>query len=161
MNRPLLNLPRYFSQLCRSNGGTSQSKNTVVNLLTKQLRVGGCRVISNGVSTYKWQGRKREQLVKQVSCNFSASATQPKTENPLAGASATGTLKEAVEVQWKNGDITHYPYLWLRDNCYCPKCKKHGRDVFQRDFLMQDLNPDSTPKDVKVCNRWGFDRGNQ
>ncbi len=77
-------------------------------------------------------------------------------ENPLVGAKLQGSVSEAVEVNWRNGDVSHYPFLWLRDNCYCSLCKKKGRDVFQRDFLMQNLDPDAAPADIKVRRKLSF-----
>ena len=149
MNRTLLSAPRYLSQICKFQNGCLQSKSGLTGLFINQLRRDKLQIVSSYKSTYNNPEEKKGSFVKQATSNLSTSA-RAQLENPLVGASATGSLKEAVEVQWKNGETTHYPYLWLRDNCYCPKCKKHGRDVFQRDFLMQDLNPESVPKDVKV-----------
>ena len=149
MNRTLLSAPRYLSQIYKFQNGCLQSKSGLTGLFINQLRRDKLQIVSSYKSTYNNPEEKKGSFVKQATSNLSTSA-RAQLENPLVGASATGSLKEAVEVQWKNGETTHYPYLWLRDNCYCPKCKKHGRDVFQRDFLMQDLNPESVPKDVKV-----------
>lgn len=89
----------------------------------------------------------RVGLLSAAPCSTVASGA---VDNPLVSASVTGSVKEAVELKWTDGRSTNYPYLWLRDNCYCPLCKKLGRDVFQRDFLMAQLGPDAAPKDLKV-----------
>ena len=150
MNRTLLSAPRCLNQIYKFQNGCLQFKSGLNGLFSNQLRTRDkLKILSSYKSTYNNFEEKKGCVVKQATSNLSTSA-QSQFENPLVGVSANGSLKEAVEVQWKNGETTHYPYLWLRDNCYCPKCKKHGRDVFQRDFLMQDLNPESAPKDVKV-----------
>ena len=152
MNRTFLNAPKYLSQVYKFQNGCLQSRNGLNDLFSKELRRDKLRIVNHFKSTLSTGNpeEKKGSFLKQARSNLTTS-TQPQFENPLVNVSATGSLKEAVEVQWKNGETTHYPYLWLRDNCYCPKCKKHGRDVYQRDFLMTDLNSESAPKDAKVC----------
>ena len=53
-----------------------------------------------------------------------------------------------VEVSWGEGLQTHYPYVWLRDNCTCDKC--YSSSALARLFLLRNLNPDIKPKCVKV-----------
>ena len=147
MKRVLTYTPRILNQVGKFH--TGQIRNGFNTLLSRELSQNGQRILSSNHSTFSKFNNTKHNTKDQSTLNLSTSA-QPEIENPLAGAIVEGSLKEAVEVRWQNGEVTHYPYLWLRDNCYCPKCKKQGRDVFQRDFLMQDLNPNSAPKDVKV-----------
>ena len=41
-----------------------------------------------------------------------------------------------------------YPYVWLRDNCLCPECYQPSSK--ERLLLMQQLDPDIKPSQVKV-----------
>ena len=147
MKRAIASAPRILSQVGRHN--SEKTRKSLETLFSKGFKQNGLRILSRNCSTFTKCKINKPHIKDQSALNLYTSA-QPQVKYPLAGARAEGSLKEAVEVQWKSGEITHYPYLWLRDNCYCPKCKKQGRDVFQRDFLMQDLNPNSAPKDVMV-----------
>ena len=51
---------------------------------------------------------------------------------------------QLIEVQWEGDYPTHYPYLWLRDNCQCDKCFHPFTKA--RKLLMKDLNLDSVPR---------------
>lgn len=45
----------------------------------------------------------------------------PYAEGPwLRNALATGAH---VTLTWENGQLAHYPVMWLRDHCACPECR--------------------------------------
>ena len=69
---------------------------------------------------------------------------QSQIANAIEYHKSTGT----IEVGWSQGDSDHFPILWLRDNCQCPKC--YNESSMSRRLLMRDLDPDTSPSQVKV-----------
>ena len=53
-----------------------------------------------------------------------------------------------LETHWSGQCTAQYPYLWLRDNCTCPKCFHPFTKA--RLILMPDLQMDAKPANVKV-----------
>lgn len=62
---------------------------------------------------------------------------------------------ESLQVDWENGTISSYPYIFLRDNCQCDKCY-HGT-AKQRLFesalsLSLDIKPESVWQSADAVN---------
>ncbi|XP_068244868.1 uncharacterized protein [Palaemon carinicauda] len=53
-----------------------------------------------------------------------------------------------LEIQWEDGFKTKYPYIWLRDNCQCPKC--FHRTTFSRRILISELDISIVPDKFKL-----------
>ncbi|XP_077979287.1 gamma-butyrobetaine dioxygenase-like [Glandiceps talaboti] len=53
-----------------------------------------------------------------------------------------------IEVQWGDGSVSKYPYVWLRDNCRCTACYHH--EAQGRIALIEDLDPDVEPSHATV-----------
>ena len=66
-------------------------------------------------------------------------------------AAAYNDQQGVLEVGWADGGTTHYPYLWLRDNCTCKGCFCDAS--LSRSFLMADLDVNNKPADVQVGNK--------
>ncbi|XP_033106287.1 gamma-butyrobetaine dioxygenase-like [Anneissia japonica] len=47
-----------------------------------------------------------------------------------------------VNVSWNDGRVTHYPYIWLRDNCRCKHC--YDFNLNERVFSLKDINASAT-----------------
>ncbi|MPC14455.1 Gamma-butyrobetaine dioxygenase [Portunus trituberculatus] len=55
-----------------------------------------------------------------------------------------------ARVRWENGSVDSYPYIWLRDNCQCPKCY-HPVSLARR-VLLKDLDLSVNCVDIKLSN---------
>lgn len=53
-----------------------------------------------------------------------------------------------VNVTFADTTTSDYPYVWLRENCQCPKCFQS--DAIARLFLIDDLDINIRPKEVQV-----------
>ncbi|EDO40404.1 predicted protein [Nematostella vectensis] len=54
-----------------------------------------------------------------------------------------------LHVHWKNNQINRYPYVYLRDNCQCPKC--YNSLLLQRNLdSISEVDLDVKPKAVEV-----------
>ena len=62
------------------------------------------------------------------------------------------TNDAALAVAWKAGGESRFPFLWLRDNCRCPRCRDPRNG--QRLFDALDLPAEPTPAD-RVARRRG------
>ncbi|XP_078583871.1 gamma-butyrobetaine dioxygenase-like [Branchiostoma floridae x Branchiostoma japonicum] len=59
-----------------------------------------------------------------------------------------------MEVEWSDGGVSRFPYVWLRDNCQCPQCfKPNSRS---RLVLMSDLDVNVSPVRVESQARGGL-----
>ena len=67
---------------------------------------------------------------------------------PISVAVTNNVKSECIELKWTGKESYQYPYLWLRDNCQCPNC--YNASSKSRRLLMRDLNPESTPWEIKV-----------
>ncbi|XP_078583873.1 gamma-butyrobetaine dioxygenase-like [Branchiostoma floridae x Branchiostoma japonicum] len=59
-----------------------------------------------------------------------------------------------VEVEWSDGGVSSFPYVWLRDNCQCPQCFKP--DSCSRLVLMSDLDVNVSPVRAESQARGGL-----
>ncbi|CAG0917145.1 unnamed protein product [Notodromas monacha] len=75
----------------------------------------------------------------------SRSGRNPKPK--VAQARISGCSKY-LEVSWGNGEVARYPWVWLRDNCQCPKCFQPSAKA--RLLVMKDLDVDCFPSEVKL-----------
>ncbi|XP_070534059.1 gamma-butyrobetaine dioxygenase-like [Ptychodera flava] len=57
--------------------------------------------------------------------------------------------RREVRVRWGDGFESAYPFVWLRDNCFCPSCYEATAQA--RMFLVEDLDVEIVPTDVKVA----------
>lgn len=57
---------------------------------------------------------------------------------------------QMLKVQWGDGGEDVFPYIWLRDNCQCPKCF-HPVSLARR-VMLKDLSLSVNCADVKVSN---------
>jgi len=55
---------------------------------------------------------------------------------------------EALTVNWRTGGESRYPYIWLRDNCRCAKCRDPRNG--QRLFDAFDLSPEPHPAEARL-----------
>ncbi|XP_070565534.1 gamma-butyrobetaine dioxygenase-like isoform X1 [Ptychodera flava] len=55
-----------------------------------------------------------------------------------------------VLLDWDDGTVSRYPFVWLRDNCRCPAC--WHQDAEGRIALIEDLNVDIEPASVTVSD---------
>ena len=53
------------------------------------------------------------------------------------------TKDTGLTVAWKAGGESRFPFLWLRDNCRCPRCRDPRNG--QRLFDALDLPAEPTP----------------
>src|SRR5690349_4866377 len=56
--------------------------------------------------------------------------------------------KDALAVTWQKGSTSRFPFIWLRDNCRCAKCRDPRNG--QRLFDTLDLPADPQPTVAKV-----------
>ncbi|XP_015719005.1 gamma-butyrobetaine dioxygenase [Coturnix japonica] len=56
-----------------------------------------------------------------------------------------------IRVQWEDGSESHYPCVWLRDNCQCPQCFLHSAKA--RKLLFEDLDVDIVAKEITLTDR--------
>ncbi|NXM74396.1 BODG dioxygenase, partial [Serilophus lunatus] len=56
-----------------------------------------------------------------------------------------------VRVEWEDGSESHYPSVWLRDNCQCPLCFLPSARA--RRLLFEDLDVNVVVKDVALADR--------
>ncbi len=71
------------------------------------------------------------------------------TTSPGDGVTASiDAVAECVKVAWRDGSDAQYPFLWLRDNCLCPRC--YNESSMSRRLLMRDLDPQAAPAQVEV-----------
>ncbi|NXG52932.1 BODG dioxygenase, partial [Psilopogon haemacephalus] len=56
-----------------------------------------------------------------------------------------------VRVKWADGSESHYPCVWLRDNCQCPHC--FLRSAGARRLLFDDLDVNIVVKEVTLADR--------
>lgn len=54
--------------------------------------------------------------------------------------------RDALEVHWPSGTVSHLHFLWLRDNCNCEECRVV--QTSEKRFLISDV-----PADVKASFR--------
>ena len=87
---------------------------------------------------------------------------EPATAAPSLPSAATVSLgPDSLVVEWdpKDGsapcafDRDEYPYVWLRENCQCPKC--FHEDALGRLFLMSDLDLDIKAESADICKETG------
>ncbi|MCR9215450.1 MAG: TauD/TfdA family dioxygenase [Proteobacteria bacterium] len=57
------------------------------------------------------------------------------------------TLGSSVIVTWPDGQTTDYPFIWLRDNCQCPKC--FHPSTHERLLFTAAIDPEITPTSVE------------
>lgn len=50
-----------------------------------------------------------------------STVSHPQTHHPVKAVQALNE-ERLVEVEWKDGGRSLYPFTWLRDNCQCPLC---------------------------------------
>ncbi|CAH1259059.1 BBOX1 [Branchiostoma lanceolatum] len=62
--------------------------------------------------------------------------------------------EEVLKVEWSTGGVSKYPYVWLRDNCQCPKC--FAAEHNNRRIMTSDIDLDAAPVTTVVS---GKDRG--
>ena len=64
---------------------------------------------------------------------------------------------EALIVAWKAGGESRFPYLWLRDNCRCPRCRdpRNGQRLFDALDLPAEPRPAAASlQGSDVAIRW-------
>ena len=64
---------------------------------------------------------------------------------------------EALIVAWKGGGESRFPYLWLRDNCRCPRCRdpRNGQRLFDALDLPAEPRPTAASLEkADVAIRW-------
>ncbi|XP_070557980.1 gamma-butyrobetaine dioxygenase-like [Ptychodera flava] len=53
-------------------------------------------------------------------------------------------------LEWNDGTVSRYPFVWLRDNCRCMSCWHH--DAYGRISLIEDLDVDIKPTGVTLSD---------
>lgn len=62
--------------------------------------------------------------------------------------------RTALEVRWRDGSRSRFPYQWLRDNCTCAEC---GTTVTGARFLrLVDIPADVRPEETTSMNVAGW-----
>jgi gamma-butyrobetaine dioxygenase len=56
--------------------------------------------------------------------------------------------RDALEVHWPSGRVSHMPYLWLRDNCQCEQCRV--AQTTEKRFMISDVPVDLSPLAVSL-----------
>ena len=56
--------------------------------------------------------------------------------------------QRCLELTWNDGHHSSYHYIWLRDNCACPKCG--DRNGGHRYLELGSIDADITPDEVSV-----------
>ena len=65
--------------------------------------------------------------------------------------------KDALAVTWQKGSTSRFPFIWLRDNCRCAKCRdpRNGQRLFDTLDLPAEPKPAETRLDSEaVAIRW-------
>lgn len=79
---------------------------------------------------------------------LSTVSMKPATENGPQDVTEGKLSLRAVEVTFRDNSTSHYPHLWLRENCQCDKCFNKG--AIGREVLIDDLKLDIQPKDLQL-----------
>ncbi|XP_066278726.1 gamma-butyrobetaine dioxygenase-like [Branchiostoma lanceolatum] len=61
--------------------------------------------------------------------------------------------EEVLKVEWSTGGVSKYPYVWLRDNCQCPKC--FAAEHNNRRIMTSDIDLDVAPVTTEVSDKDG------
>ncbi len=64
---------------------------------------------------------------------------------------------EALNVTWQSGGQSRFPYIWLRDNCRCAKCRdpRNGQRLFDALDLPAEPHPaEAKLEEGSVALRW-------
>ncbi|XP_066265539.1 gamma-butyrobetaine dioxygenase-like [Branchiostoma lanceolatum] len=69
-------------------------------------------------------------------------------EGPIMEKVCLNEAARVVEVEWSEGGVSMFPYVWLRDNCQCQQC--FNPDSRARLFLMADLDVNLSPVTADV-----------
>ncbi|XP_078693323.1 gamma-butyrobetaine dioxygenase-like isoform X1 [Branchiostoma floridae x Branchiostoma belcheri] len=77
-----------------------------------------------------------------------SSETKKVQESTVMGKVALNEAARMVEVEWSDGGVSRFPYVWLRDNCQCSQC--FNPDSLSRRVLMTDLDVNVSPVRVKL-----------
>jgi hypothetical protein len=87
--------------------------------------------------------------------NFTAQAVVEHAEQPTfetkkqrIAAVNSAQQRRQLDVKWQHGEVTSYPFVWLRDNCHCPLC--YNQTAKSRCQLVSDLPLDAYPLHTKV-----------
>ena len=56
--------------------------------------------------------------------------------------------KDALAVTWQKGSTSRFPFIWLRDNCRCAKCRDPRNG--QRLFDTLDLPAEPKPAEARL-----------
>ncbi|KAI8513908.1 Gamma-butyrobetaine dioxygenase [Branchiostoma belcheri] len=84
-----------------------------------------------------------------VTRRFTTSSERRKGhESAVMGKAALNEAARMVEVEWSDGGVSRFPYVWLRDNCQCPQC--FNPDSLSRRVLMNDLDVNVSPVRVEL-----------
>lgn len=67
----------------------------------------------------------------------------------IADVSVRQSNDSMYTVRWKDGHSARYPFVWLRDNCRCPKC--YHPSSYQRLALMANLDPEVKPTQQEIA----------
>ena len=74
---------------------------------------------------------------------------QPVTTNHKVTGAQEDDRGGMLMVYWNDGSASRYPYVWLRDNCKCPRCFQGKSN--RRILHMRNVDVDVKPTDVQVC----------
>ena len=108
---------------------------TVPSLLQKERE---CKI---RISNYSTQAQGKSVLLQPRISRSSPGLQEVMKDNQ----------RECLVVKLSNGESLDYPFLWLRDNCQCPKC--YNGSAFARFILLREFNVDSKPKSYHVSIR--------
>ncbi|XP_019631942.1 PREDICTED: gamma-butyrobetaine dioxygenase-like [Branchiostoma belcheri] len=96
-----------------------------------------------------------------VGCAGGTAVPQPSHRwfsTPAAESARTASVIEkvrldssgVVEVEWSNGGVSSFPYVWLRDNCQCEDC--HSAMTGFRCVMIKDIDPFIAPVTAEVVD---------
>ena len=93
----------------------------------------------------------RTQYLKQAARCFSSPIAAPLSSptSAIVKNLAKQDSSKMLFVTWNDNSVNRYPYIYLRDNCPCPKC--FHADSMQRSFdVVADVDLDVVADDVEV-----------
>ncbi|KAH9084433.1 hypothetical protein LEN26_020825 [Aphanomyces euteiches] len=70
----------------------------------------------------RWTGTMAATQLPEYTQPLFVPNLQP-SPNPQVGVNDIKTNAEFIEIQWADGQKSHFHHIWLRDNCTCEKCR--------------------------------------
>lgn len=94
------------------------------------------------------QSNRKQNFTAQAVVEHAEPATYYEAREQYIVAVNSAQQRRQLDVKWQHGEVTSYPFVWLRDNCHCPVC--YNQTAKSRCQLVSDLLLDAYPIHTKV-----------